>query len=72
MGPGIEGNRVIGATDDDLVPRNLDLQTLSPDDDARLLPGHIHAALREHLGLADFGRDVGFDLSLPPVPLFGG
>lgn len=71
MGPGITGNRVIGATDQGLMPRNLDLATLEFDDDGeRLLPGHIHASLREHLGLADFGDDAGFGLSLPAVPLF--
>lgn len=71
MGPGITGNRVIGATDEGLVPRNLNLETLELDDAGeRLLPGHVHAALREHLGLSEFGRDTGFDLSLPSVPLF--
>lgn len=71
MGPGIEGNRVIGATDAGLVPRNLNLETLEVDDAGeRLYPGHIHAALREHLGLAEFGRDTGFDLSVPSIPLF--
>ncbi len=71
MGPGIEGNRVFGATDDGLMPRNINLETLELDDGGeRLYPGHIHAALREHLGLAEYGRDTGFDLSMPSIPLF--
>jgi hypothetical protein len=73
MGPGIVGNRVIGATDDGLVPRNLNLDTLQVDDAGeRLYPGHIHAALREHLDLTDFATQAGFDLRMRSVPLFAG
>ena len=71
IGPGIAGNRVIGATDDGLVPRNINLDTLELSDDGeRLYPGYIHTALREHLGLAEFGRETGFDLRMRSVPLF--
>jgi hypothetical protein len=71
MGPGVEGNRVIGATDDGLLPRNIDLETLEFDDSGEhMMPGHVHAALREHLGLTEFARDAGFDLRIAPPPIF--
>ena len=71
IGPGIKGNRVIGATDDNLIARNVNLDTLELDDDGdRLTPGHIHATLRKHLGIFDFGVSSGFDLRKPQIPLF--
>ena len=56
-GPGIAGNRVIGATDDELRPMRLDPNapsTTLPTDDAagtRLYPAHIQRALRRTLGI---------------------
>lgn len=72
MGPGIVGNRVIGATDEGLVPRNINLETLALDDanGQRLYPGHIMTALREHLDLQDFAVANGMDLRMPTIPLF--
>ncbi len=71
MGPGITGNRVVGGTDDALMPKNVNLDTLALDDDGdRLYPGHVHTALREHLGLGEFGVETGFDLRMRTVPLF--
>jgi hypothetical protein len=52
MGPGIQGGRVIGATDDDFVPVGIDTATLGAGD-SRLTPAHIHAALRELAGIED-------------------
>ncbi len=52
MGPGIDGGRVIGSTDDTLTPDLLDETTLEPDvNGIRITPAHIHQTLREHLGL---------------------
>ena len=52
MGPGIDGGRVIGSTDDSLVPDLLDPDTLELSDDGiRITPAHIHATLREYLGV---------------------
>ncbi len=71
IGPGIEGNRVIGATDDGHRPYNVNLETLALDEGgSRLYPGHIMASLHAHLGLSDFARDVGFGLRSPSIPLF--
>ncbi|MEM9188018.1 MAG: DUF1501 domain-containing protein [Myxococcota bacterium] len=70
MGPGIDGNRVVGSTDDAHLPRSLDLDTLEPNDGGeRLRPAHLHSTLREHLGIAEFGVASGFDLRTRTLPL---
>ena len=56
FGPGVRGNRVVGATDDMQRPRKLDpatLGALAPDDAAGvpLGPGQIHRALRKLAGV---------------------
>ena len=55
LGPGIRGNRVIGATDAGQMPVTIDAKTLAlkPDDGLRVRPEHIHTALREFAGIAD-------------------
>lgn len=55
LGPGIGGNRVIGATDDGQMPTPLDAKTLSIDAEngLRVRPEHVHTALRELAGVAD-------------------
>ncbi|TWU06302.1 DUF1501 domain-containing protein [Stieleria varia] len=55
LGPGIRGNRVIGATDDAQMPHPFDPQSLSlnPENGIRVRPEHIHIALRELAGVAD-------------------
>ncbi len=56
-GPGIAGNRVIGATDDELRPMCVDPSapsTTLPTDDAsgtRIYPAHLQRALRKTLGI---------------------
>lgn len=71
MGPDIQGNRVYGATDENLIARNVNLDTLSLDDNGdRLRPGHIHRTLRKHLGIDEFATDIGLDLRIRDVPLF--
>lgn len=76
MGPGIAGNRVIGATADaDQKPFNVDpgsLATLgNAKDGVRIRPEHIHRALRK-LAQID-GADVSAQFPLPgqDLPLFG-
>jgi hypothetical protein len=64
LGSGIQGNRVIGATDDAQMPKPIDTNTLSPaaDTGIRVRPEHIHLALRELAGIADhpFAKQFAF------------
>jgi len=55
LGPGIRGNRVIGATDEGqfTIPINAQTLQLAPDNGTRVRPEHIHIALRELAGIAD-------------------
>jgi hypothetical protein len=55
LGPGIRGNRVIGATDEGQFAVSVDPQTLACDKDhgVRVRPEHIHEALRQFAGIAD-------------------
>jgi len=64
LGPGIRGNRVVGATDAGQMPVTIDAKTLAlkPDDGLRVRPEHIHTALREFAGVTDhaFSRQFPF------------
>ncbi|XZE45083.1 DUF1501 domain-containing protein [Pirellulaceae bacterium SH467] len=53
IGPGIKGNRVIGATDDRQFAIPLDPHRLSLDQEKglRIRPEHIHQALRQYAGI---------------------
>src|SRR4029079_11373130 len=55
LGRGIQGNRVIGATDERQFHVALDPRTLACDRDKgiRTRPEHIHGALRDLAGIAD-------------------
>jgi hypothetical protein len=55
LGPGIKGNRVIGATDEKQFAVPFDSQTLAINEDSgiRVRPEHIHVALRELAGIAE-------------------
>lgn len=55
MGPGIRGNRVVGATDDGQFAVPVHSQTLGLDREngIRVRPEHIHFALRELVGITD-------------------
>lgn len=55
LGPGIQGNRVIGATDDGqyAVPTEPQTLQLQPGASYRVRPEHIHLALRELAGVKD-------------------
>jgi hypothetical protein len=54
LGPGIRGNRVIGATDEKQFHIPINPQTLASDKEKgiRVRPEHIHAALRQFAGIA--------------------
>lgn len=68
MGPGIKGNRVIGATDEKqfLVP--IDSKTLKlqkeKEKGTRVRPEHIHTALRELAGIEDHAFSKQFPLKV--------
>ena len=55
MGPGISGNRVLGATDEKqlLVPVDPKTMAIDAQQGIRARPEHIHQALRELAGVAD-------------------
>ncbi len=72
LGPGIRGDRVIGATDGEMNPFDLDPATLAPtrEGGVRLRPEHLHHALREHAGVADTAGALRYPLTNEPLPLF--
>lgn len=67
-GPGIQGGKVIGGTDDQLRPLSVkkdDPKTLLGYDDpagTRILPAHIQRALRKKLGIAGAALDTKYAL----------
>jgi uncharacterized protein (DUF1501 family) len=71
MGPGIQGGRVIGATDPRQVPLPVNPNTLALDEGGiRITPGHIHAALRELAGIDGWEPAARFDVG-DSLPLLG-
>lgn len=68
LGQGIQGNRVIGATDDKQFAVPLDPQTLAAaadkDKGVRIRPEHIHESLRELAGIADHPLSKKFPLGV--------
>jgi hypothetical protein len=74
MGPGIKGDRVVGATDERQLHVPLDPKTLGPDQAAgvRVRPEHIHAALRRLAGVADHPLAAKFPLGVPDREQLGG
>lgn len=65
LGPGIKGNRVIGATDDRQFARPLDPRTLAMDEKGiRIRPEHIHDALRDFAGIATHAYAKKFPLGV--------
>ena len=66
------GNRVVGKTDELHFARAIDPDTLRESDSGVIMtPHHIHAALREYLGLSQFAVDAGFGSAGGEVmPLF--
>ena len=76
-GPSIEGNRVIGATDDQFKPMRVDPKDVSKvleDSDpkgVRIEPVHLHRELRRVAGLANTELDKTWGLPGDPLPLLG-
>jgi len=66
LGPGISGNRVIGATDEkqQLVPINRGSLAIDTDHGIRVRPEHIHLALREFAGVQDHAFSKRFPLEV--------
>ncbi len=75
-GPGIEGNRVLGASDDKFKPMRVnpkDVNQVLPDDDksgVRIEPHHIHRELRRLAGLQGNPLDAEWGLPGDALPLF--
>jgi uncharacterized protein (DUF1501 family) len=67
LGPGIKGNRVIGATDEKQfhIPLNPQTLTCEKDKGIRVRPEHIHAALRQFAGITDHPLSKKFPLGVP-------
>lgn len=67
LGPGIQGNRVIGATDEKqfLVPVNPQTLALDEEGGVRIRPEHVHAALRELAGIEAHDFSQRFTLKVP-------
>lgn len=66
LGPGIQGNRVVGATDEQQFAVPLQPGSLQLDKEAgvRIRPEHIHEALRELAGIADHPLSQKFPLGV--------
>jgi len=66
IGPGISGNRVIGATDEkqQLVPINAATLAIDNVSGVRVRPEHIHLALREFAGIQDHTLSKRFPLEV--------
>lgn len=65
LGPGIKGNRVIGATDEKQFARPISAQSLTLDDKGiRMRPEHIHEALRQLAGIDTHAHAKKFPLGV--------
>ena len=66
LGPGIAGNRVIGATDEkqQLVPINPKTLAVDKETGIRARPEHIHLALREYAGIQGHAFSKQFPLEV--------
>jgi uncharacterized protein (DUF1501 family) len=68
LGPGIKGDRVVGATDEKQMGVPLAPATLTLSDKEkgiRVRPEHIHQALRQFAGIADHALSKKFPLGVP-------
>ena len=67
LGPGIQGNRVLGATDEKQFGIGIDPQSLALDKEhgIRVRPEHIHESLREFAGIAKHALSQKFPLGVP-------
>ncbi|MFT5325182.1 MAG: hypothetical protein ACI8P0_003049 [Planctomycetaceae bacterium] len=67
LGPGIQGNRVIGSTDDGQFAVPLNPKTLQSDSEKgiRVRPEHLHVALRELTGITEHPSSKLFPFKVP-------
>ncbi len=67
LGPGIKGNRVIGATDEKQfgVPVTPDTLALDKARGVKVRPEHIHESLRQFADIADHAHSKSFPLGVP-------
>jgi len=67
LGPGINGNRVIGATDEKQfgIPITPDTLACDKEKGLKVRPEHIHEALRQFAGIADHSHSKKFPLGVP-------
>ena len=74
LGPGIRGNRVIGATDEKQFHVPLNPQTLvcEKDKGIRVRPEHIHEALRQFAGIENHPLSKKFPLGVPGKEILQG
>ena len=74
LGPGIKGNRVIGATDEKQFHVPLNPQTLvcEKDKGIRVRPEHIHEALRQFAGIENHLLSKKFPLGVPDKEILQG
>ncbi len=68
MGPGIQGDRVLGATDEGQFAIPFHPAKVEADSEAgvRIRPEHVHEALRHYAGIADHDMSQQFPLGVPP------
>jgi hypothetical protein len=68
LGPGIRGNRVVGATDEKQFAVPFDPQALRAGKDSgiRVRPEHVHQGLRQFAGIADHPHSRKFPLGVKP------
>ncbi len=72
MGPGIQGDRVVGATDAGFKAVPINPVSLAPDPQGvQLTPQHVHRALRRVAGLDTSDFSTTFPLDTQDLPLFG-
>jgi uncharacterized protein (DUF1501 family) len=72
LGPGIAGDRVVGATDGDQRARPVDAASLAPADGGVVLrPEHVHRALRKVAGVATDPMTERYPLPGEDLALFG-
>jgi hypothetical protein len=66
LGPGIKGNRVVGATDEGQFAVPLDPRKLACDKKAgiRIRPEHVHEALRQYASIAEHKHALQFPLGV--------
>jgi uncharacterized protein (DUF1501 family) len=73
LGPGIKGNRVIGATDEKQMCKTISAQSLALDEKGiRMRPEYIHEALRQLAGIDQHALTKKFPLGVKPGELLKG